>query len=72
MIEINEDDIIEDLEACVYCGEFRGSKYMCCSENHFELVHVMINGDVVRDEEAIVIKPEVEYVSSDADRLDEV
>jgi len=37
MTKLTREDAIKDLQGtyCCYCAELQGSKYTCCSENHF-------------------------------------
>ena len=39
MVKLYKDQIIDEFEACPYCGDQRLSKISCCSEIHFEVAY---------------------------------
>lgn len=55
---IYDDEIVDEYNACVYCGDKAGSDFHyrgCCGEVHEELIYVLENGEHVRQEEVNLI-----------------
>lgn len=59
LVEIYDEEIVDEYNACVYCGDAARSDFNyrgCCGEVHSELVYILENGEHVRQEDVYIIK----------------
>lgn len=62
MIEITDDQIVDKVECCVYCGDlWNRQKHAigCCGEVHFEDYYVLENGEYVLKNECVLVEREL-------------
>jgi hypothetical protein len=51
-----ESEIVDEFEACPYCGNNRGSRFSCCGEVHFETMYEMSDGEFFLESEITIEK----------------
>lgn len=54
--EYKESEIVGEFEACSYCGNQVGSRWVCCGEVHFETMYEMSDGEFFLESEITIIK----------------
>lgn len=62
MTEITEEEILDEVECCMYCGDTwnRQKHYMgCCGEIHFEEYYVLKNGDCIPKDQCKIVEKEL-------------
>lgn len=65
---LKRDDINQSYSACAYCGWPKRDNFACCGEIHFELVHELMNGELVRSEDSVIIEDMWNAMQEDYDR----